>query len=1188
MKTAFSLFSAILLCTLSSLESQAGTLDDIGFTDLKLELGSALPDGSSISVTQVEAPVSVACVPNTALAEFNLITFNDYTLGVTGCTDGLASGHATSVAQKFFGAVTSASTAIGSVDLFETNNWLFSGFLNTYAVNPGISATRLANHSWVGNHPDANVNIDILRRVDFVVEQDEFVQVVAMVPNPTTTHLLSDSLNAIVVGLSKGSSSGTTALSSIYTAGRTRPDIVAPESTVSSASPRAASAAALLMDYAHTNPLLSNGSTSNRDNIITIYNAERSETIKAILMAGADRNTVGNTNSIDITNYRVDVANQTNNGLDRRFGAGQINVYNSYHILAAGEQNSAEDGGIIFANTGFDYDPSFGGLNGSNATATYSFTTSAIGGQKIKAALVWNLDVLTISTDKLYNLDLQLIDVTGGNAIVASSTSTIDNTENIWVDLASNNEYQLKVIRSSGQTDFNWDYALAWQISTLPVVTAGQVFSIDENSTPTTVIGAVTATVPTGTITKYAIFSGNTGNVFAISNSGVLTVAGAIDYETTASYSLGIVATDGLNVSNAEMVVVNVIDINDVAPIVEALQTLNVDENSPVGASVATVVADDVDSAITGFTIEGGSAVFAIDSSGLITVTGALDYETTPSYTLSITATDGINTSGAVDVVININNLDEVAPTVTAAQIFSIDENSANGTLVGTVIATDAADADGIVSGFDIVSGNTGNVFAIASNGVITVAGAVDYEIATSYTLGVTATDDSGNTSSAVNVVINVNDLNDMAPVISLLQTFSINENSANGTAVGTVIATDVDSAITGFNISGGNTGNVFSIAANGAITVAAAVDYETTPSYTLSITATDGVNTSVPVDILISVNDLNDVAPVVTASQTLNIDENSIVGASVGAVVAGDVDSAITGFTIENGSTVFAIDSSGLIMVIGILDYEAAPSYTLSITATDGISTSGAVDVVININNLDEVAPTVTAAQNFSIDENSANGTLVGTVVATDAADAGGVVSGFNIVSGNTGNVFAIASNGAITVAGVVDYETTASYTLGVTATDDSGNTSGVVDVVININDFDEIAPVIGASQSFSVDENAANATVVGMVSATDAAGIISGFDIVSGNTGNVFAIASNGAISVAGAVDYETTASYTLGVTATDDSGNTSGVVNVVITINDIVESSASTSSGGGGSLSLMWLLLPLFITAGRRRVS
>ncbi|MCW8831624.1 MAG: hypothetical protein OQK32_08920, partial [Gammaproteobacteria bacterium] len=452
MKIRSLIFSSILLCMYSFIEVQAGTLDDISFTDLKLELGTSLPDGSSITVTQVESSISGACAPDISLGELSSKIYNNHT---TSFCSGISS-HATSVATRFYGTVTSSSTAIGTIDLYEANNWVGNGFLNTLAAGlltdtTGFSAARLVNHSWSGNSTTTtpNVNSDMLHRIDFSVEVDDYIHVVGVGTNTITSPIPSNSFNAIVSGVSYETGvTGTTTIDATYVSARAKPDVVVPETTGSASAARTSSAVVLLVDHAHKNPSLSNGSASNR-NGDTIYNAERSETIKAILMAGADRNTLGNTNPVfdipddnpdqgivpvDVTDYRS-TGNQTSNGLDTRFGAGQINVYNSYYILDAGEQNSVEDGGSIFSKVGFDYDPSFGGLNSSNAAATYGFITSAAGGQKLKASLVWNLDVLTATTDNFYNLDLQLIDVTGGGAEVIVSNSSVDNTENLWLDL---------------------------------------------------------------------------------------------------------------------------------------------------------------------------------------------------------------------------------------------------------------------------------------------------------------------------------------------------------------------------------------------------------------------------------------------------------------------------------------------------------------------------------------------------------------------------------------------------------------------------------------------------------------------------------------------------------------------------------------------------------------------------------
>jgi hypothetical protein len=88
----------------------------------------------------------------------------------------------------------------------------------------------------------------------------------------------------------------TPAVDATYTAGRTRPDIVAPLAYTSQSTPAVASAAALLVGVGHASPALSTDpaatSTTNRNGGLT-YNAERSEIIKTALMAGATEKRIG-------------------------------------------------------------------------------------------------------------------------------------------------------------------------------------------------------------------------------------------------------------------------------------------------------------------------------------------------------------------------------------------------------------------------------------------------------------------------------------------------------------------------------------------------------------------------------------------------------------------------------------------------------------------------------------------------------------------------------------------------------------------------------------------------------------------------------------------------------------------------------------------------------------------------------
>lgn len=467
---------------------------DIGFTQLQSELGGSIPTGAGVTVTQVEAGGWDATkqvwvyLPDHTISQFNDKNFIPRTEPYNW-NDSIF-WHATNVGQYFYGTTDSIAPGITSINNYLTGHWLEYGFLNTgYVVQPWATSARVANHSWVGSTDNVNIDVEVLKRLDWVINRDEYIQVVGM-NNPNNggnQPLLGSSFNAIAVGLSNGTAEhGSYALDSLYTAGRTRPDLVAPAEATSWATPVVGAAAALLVQVGHaggttlsTDP--AEKSTTNR-NGDTIYNAERSEVVKAALMAGASR-----TASQLTLGYTVN----TNNGLNSIYGAGQLNIYNSYHIIAAGEQNSKEDppGSLgTIGRYGFDYDPYFGGLApspgqpASNRVASYYF--KALNAGEMTASLVWNLEINGGTQDTFdasatfYHLGLYLYDLSDLNNPVAYADGTADNTENLWwTGLAADHNYLLQVSALTAG-DFLWDYGLAWDISTAvaPVPIPGAVY----------------------------------------------------------------------------------------------------------------------------------------------------------------------------------------------------------------------------------------------------------------------------------------------------------------------------------------------------------------------------------------------------------------------------------------------------------------------------------------------------------------------------------------------------------------------------------------------------------------------------------------------------------------------------------------------------------------------------------------
>ncbi|MDY6824137.1 MAG: hypothetical protein SWH68_10150 [Thermodesulfobacteriota bacterium] len=448
LKTMSLLLSAWFLCVG---QVHADYKDDIGYTDLVNELGAAIPDGTGVDVVQVEALSNEHWMPDTAHAAFTGKTITDKTGGDTG-----SSNHATAVGRFFYGNDRSMSPGIIFVDAYMTDHWLQDGFLKMGSLGQPVASTeRIANHSYVGGFGNPDTDSQALRRLDWVIESRDYIQCVGLRNSPDTNAIvLGSAFNTITVGCTDGNHTRTSVAladsyaDTVYEAVRIKPDVVVPLGNTSSTAPVGASAAALLLEAGDG-----------------MSNAGNAEVIKAALMAGADRWTNCQCDDDFIGDYRAAAEDRTDNGLDRRFGAGQMNIQAAYHIIVGGEQDS----GSQIGKYGFDYDPAFGGLEGSNDTASYYFTADAAH-SRITASLVWHVAIdggspfFFDGDAAFYDMDLVLYDVTDSQ-MVAAAESAWDNTENLRAPLVDGHAYEIRVQPGNGQAAFLWDYALSWQLA---------------------------------------------------------------------------------------------------------------------------------------------------------------------------------------------------------------------------------------------------------------------------------------------------------------------------------------------------------------------------------------------------------------------------------------------------------------------------------------------------------------------------------------------------------------------------------------------------------------------------------------------------------------------------------------------------------------------------------------------------
>jgi hypothetical protein len=301
---------------------------------------------------------------------------------------------------------------------------------------------------------------------------------------------------------------------------------------------------------------------------------------------------------------------------------------------------------------------------------------------------------------------------------------------------------------------------------------------------------------------------------------------------------------------------------------------------------------------------------------------------------------------------------------------FSIDENSPNGTVVGT--ATYTGGDSNQTHTFSIEGGTGVGVFAINSDtGDITVVDstALDYETNHNFDLIVRVIEGATGASDDGTITINLNDLNE-APVVNPA-TFSIDENSSNGTIVGSVIFLNEDAGQTHtFWIDPvSNTDGAFTIDAAGQITVAdsTALDYETIPIFNLTVRVTDDSTPPLSGDgtITINLNNVNE-APVVNAA-TFSVYEKSPKDTRVGSVTYADQDASQSHtFSIVAGNipNAFAINATtGVITVADstVLVHATHPTFSLTVRVTDNDSTSplyGENIVTVNVEAVSPIPP--------------------------------------------------------------------------------------------------------------------------------------------------------------------------------------------------------------------------------------
>ena len=436
----------------------ASALDTIGVTLLRTVTTNL--NGAGVRVAQPEAvapafevnPASVSVGQPAGLFTYASAagTANTFPNAV-----GSESGHADGVAANFYGLPGGVATNVLHVDNYDADFFynIISAAAPTNVNDPVVNQSFIFcnldfSHLSVSREKQINSQFD-----NYATRFNTLFISGAGNGGPTNQAIIYPPASCYN-GLGVAAFGGGSCIGPTLDNGRCKPDITAPAGETSFSTPYVAGAAAILLQAGLR------GDSGNDTNA-----AADMRSIKCLLLNGAVK-PAGWTNS-------------NSSPLDARYGAGVVNVFNSYEQLADGKHivnfstnipvNTAHPPVTIPSSinslSGWDLETITNSSTSKDAVNHYFFNvTNAANNAAFMATatIVWNRQV---NQTAINNLNLYLYNCANSN-LVACSTSLVDNVEHIFVPQLPHDRYDLQILKKGGTVVTNREiYALAFEFS---------------------------------------------------------------------------------------------------------------------------------------------------------------------------------------------------------------------------------------------------------------------------------------------------------------------------------------------------------------------------------------------------------------------------------------------------------------------------------------------------------------------------------------------------------------------------------------------------------------------------------------------------------------------------------------------------------------------------------------------------
>lgn len=583
----------------------------------------------------------------------------------------------------------------------------------------------------------------------------------------------------------------------------------------------------------------------------------------------------------------------------------------------------------------------------------------------------------------------------------------------------------------------------------------------------------------------------NPAGKFTISeSSGVLETTGMpFDREERDVYEVVVMVRDMRTPPRTARARVKVFidDVNDSPPHFSNLPfSIVVPESSEPGDvlyQAAAVDADLGENASILYSLEDDYSLFRIDPrGGHISLQRPLDFEALNKYVLTVLAADEGEPSLSAAAQLSLQVRNQSSPVFqTLLYPLKVPENVPPAT---TILHVQARNPDGYRLVYNLQEENASKHFHIDfKTGVLTVSQRLDYESQRAHVLTVRASDSVTGVFSEASVEVEVEDVNDNAPVFSE-RTYAmlVAEGLPVGTSVVQVSASDGDSGrnkeLTFHMVTTErNETDFFGIDPHtGVIVTKQVLDYERTKQFLLKIRATD--NGSAPLSseafVRINVTDVNDNPPDFVSSQyEATLDERAQCGHVVIKIQASDPDTGDLNkleykILAGNEGRLFNINrSSGIVSFSNVCQRNLEPFYNLTVAVSDGVFQKTArvnIDMMSSNKNRPYFKQSVYEAE---LAENAEVGTRVIRLAAIDPDEGPYGSVDYTIINKLADEKFAIDGEGQIVTTQPLDRENRTQRIVAVKVmAKDGGGKVAFCTVRIILTDENDNVPQFSASE--------------------------------------------------------------------------------------------------------------------------